>query len=163
VKGAILFDWGGTLMRELPKYQGPMCLWPRVEAMPGAQEVLAALHPDWQLAVATNAVASDERQIWLALERAGLATYLSRVFCFRSIGHKKPSLAFYRSCLQDLKLPPERVVMVGDDFDADVLGATDAGLFAIWLNERTEEAREGERYRTVHAPRDLQDVLAKLL
>ncbi|NLE77029.1 MAG: HAD family hydrolase, partial [Chloroflexi bacterium] len=40
---AILFDWGDTLMQDFPQFPGPMAQWPRVAAMPGALEALAAL------------------------------------------------------------------------------------------------------------------------
>ena len=40
---AVLFDWGNTLMRDLPGQHGPMRDWPHVEALPGALETLTAL------------------------------------------------------------------------------------------------------------------------
>ena len=56
----VLFDWGNTLMRDFPEARGPMADWPRVETLPGVEEVLRQLRPRWTLALATNAVASDE-------------------------------------------------------------------------------------------------------
>jgi putative hydrolase of the HAD superfamily len=35
----LLFDWGDTLMRVFPEYVGPMAAWPKVEAMPHAEEM----------------------------------------------------------------------------------------------------------------------------
>lgn len=43
----------------------------------------------------------------------------------------KPAVEFYHSAVDALGCPPERVVMVGDDVDADVLGAAAAGLRGI--------------------------------
>ena len=33
----VVWDWGDTLMRDIPGQKGPMVDWPHVEAMPGAQ------------------------------------------------------------------------------------------------------------------------------
>ena len=107
-KGCILFDWGDTLMRDFKEFSGPMKDWPRVEAVQGAAEMLSALYPDWTLALATNAADSDEEEIRLALQRVGLAVYLDKIYCFKTIGHKKPSLEFFNYILNDLGLSPKQ-------------------------------------------------------
>ena len=141
-KGAILFDWGGTLMRDFPEYSGPMKDWPRVEAVPGAAGLLKRLHEDWILCLATNAADSDEADIRAALRRVDLERWLDRVYCFKTIGFRKPSSEFFHFILKDLGLPPERVIMVGDDYVADVLGAQQAGLRAVWFNRESWEGFE---------------------
>jgi putative hydrolase of the HAD superfamily len=134
---AILFDWGDTLMRVFPQFDGPMKDWPRVEAVPGAAEMLESLHEDWTLCLATNAADSDEADIRLALARVDLDRWLDKVYCFKTIGFKKPARQFYQAILQDLGLPPERVIMVGDDYETDVLGARRIGLRAVWFQADT--------------------------
>lgn len=146
----ILFDWGDTLMRVFPDYDGPMAAWPRVEAMPHAVDVLTELHKEFLLGVATNAADSDEAEIRAALARVGLDPLLDRIYCHRSLGHKKPSQEYFEAVLADLGLEPDRVVMVGDDFAADVVGANRSGIRAIWYNPYTSEERENDTYQTVH-------------
>lgn len=131
---ALLFDWGDTLMRVFPQYPGPMSTWPRVEAMPQAVEALASLQPAYTLCLATNAADSHEAEIRAALARVGLDAYLERVYCYRKIGHKKPSPEFFAYILEDLQLPAARAVMIGDDYEADILGALHCGLRAVWLH-----------------------------
>ncbi len=134
-KGAILFDWGDTLMRVFPEYHGMMKDWPRVEAVPGAGQMLAALHRDWTLALATNAPDSDEEAIRAALGRVDLDRWLDRIYCFKKIGYKKPAREFFEAILKDLGLPAAQVIMVGDEYELDVLGAQSAGLRAVWFNQ----------------------------
>jgi HAD superfamily hydrolase (TIGR01509 family) len=134
-KGCILFDWGDTLMRVLPEFDGPMKDWPRVEAVPGAFETLTALHEEWILALATNAADSDEQDIRAALRRVDLDRLLDKVYCFKKIGFRKPSPEFFAYILEDLGLPPDQVIMVGDDYAADVLGAWQCGLRAAWFKQ----------------------------
>lgn len=132
---ALLFDWGDTLMRVYPQYLGPMFSWPEVAAMPHALETLSIIHPAFMLCLATNAADSTESDIRLALARVKLDTYLSRIYCYRKIGYKKPHPEFFNVILEDLALTPSQVVMIGDDFNADVLGALQSGLYAVWLHD----------------------------
>jgi putative hydrolase of the HAD superfamily len=136
-----------------------MAAWPQVEAMPYAEEVLSELHTRTMLAVATNAADSDEVEIRAALGRVGLNKLLDKVYCYRKIGHKKPSKEFFGYILSDLGLEPSQAIMVGDDFEADVVGANNCGIQAIWYNSRTEENRESLMHRTIHDLRSLPKVL----
>jgi FMN phosphatase YigB (HAD superfamily) len=163
MNGCILFDWGDTLMRDFKEFHGPMKDWPCVEAVAGAGELLSRLNPDWTLALATNAVDSDEADIRAALLRADLDRWLARVYCFKQIGYRKPSLEFFQFLLDDLKVTPARACMVGDLFEVDVLGANACGIRAIWFNEWTDEVRQGALHRTIHALRELPEALKDLM
>jgi putative hydrolase of the HAD superfamily len=156
----VLFDWGDTLMVDFPGCRGPMIGWPKLAALPGAAEALAALHPAWTLALATNAADSEEAEIRAALRQVDLERWLDRIYCFRRIGHPKPSAAFFEFIRRDLGLAADRVVMVGDDYDKDVQGALQSGLRAVWLNRRTDERREGDGFRSILDLRELPAVIA---
>lgn len=155
----ILFDWGDTLMRVFPEYSGPMVKWPMVEAMPYAVETLAALHPYYTLAVATNAKDSEETEIWAALGRVALAEHLDRVYCFKRIGFAKPSARFFEYIMNDLSLSAQEVIMVGDDWEADIIGANLAGLRAVWLNAHSNQKRSDVRHQIIGNLSELPAVL----
>jgi HAD superfamily hydrolase (TIGR01509 family) len=133
--------------------------WPHVQAVPGAAEMLAALRPYWTLALATNANDSAEADIRAALQRVNLDRLLDKVYCSMQIGHKKPSLEFYQYILDDLKLNPRLICMVGDNYKADVLGANACGMRAIWFNEHSLVVQENNLQRTIHDLRALPDIL----
>jgi putative hydrolase of the HAD superfamily len=158
-KRCILLDGGNTLMRDTLDYMGPMYTWPRLEALPHVHEMLAILQLEWMLVVATNAEDSDEKDIRKAMARVDLDAFIDRVYCAKTIGHRKPSPGFFRFILQDLGLPPENAVMVGDSFNADVLGANCSGIRAVWFNERTDETRTDDLIRTIHSFQELPAVL----
>ena len=127
-----------------------MLNWPRVEAVRDVPEVLEELHKTWKLCVATNASDSYEEEIWGALRRVGLNQFLDKVYCSRIIGHRKPSREFFEHILNDLGVNRSRVIMVGDDFESDVLGAVECRIHAIWFNEHSRESKIGEMFRTIH-------------
>ena len=53
----------------------------------------------------------------------------------------------------------DRILMVGDDFENDIQGATRAGIRSIWLNKSSNESRVGQLYQTIHDLRSLPDTL----
>jgi len=158
-KNCILFDWGDTLMRVFPEYQGAMADWPQVAAVAHAGEVLAKLHTQCRLAVATNAKDSDEAEIWAALQRVNLAEHLDQVYCLRRIGYAKPFAQFFAFILDDLQIPASQVLMVGDELEKDILGANLAGLRAVWLNEHDNQEHNTDWIRTIHDLSELPDAL----
>lgn len=155
----VLFDWGNTLMRTFD-HPGPMCSWPKVEAMPGAQAMLAALQGRAGLALATNAADSQEHEIRKALAMGGLDPYLEHIFCFRSVGHKKASPPFFAHVRAQLELPAQGLLMVGDDFEQDVLAAKAAGIRSVWFNARNTDSRSGTEFCTIHGFHELPPRLA---
>lgn len=140
-KMALVFDWGNTLMKVFPQFQGPMAAWPQVEAEAGIREALEALRERHVLAVATNAADSGAPQVWQALNRVGLDEFFQAVFTSRELGGAhKPSPAFFRQIESVLDEPPHRLVMIGDDYRADILGAKLAGWRAVWYNPSGQAA-----------------------
>ena len=130
----LVFDWGDTLMRVFPEYSGPMASWPQVEAVEGAAQALSALSEHYRLVVATNAGDSRSRQVRQALERVGLANFFHSIFTAAELGSRKPTPAFFTSLAGVLGAKPDQIAMIGDDYRADVLGATQAGWNAVWFN-----------------------------
>ena len=156
----VLFDWGDTLMRDFPEFSGPMTAWPHVEALPNVKELLVKLRPQWTLALATNSVDSDETAIWEALDRVGIRSLLDKVFCFQTIGHSKPSPDFFDYIVKDLGMDRCRMVMVGDGFEKDVLGANRSGIRGIWFNESSDEVKVGKMHKTIFDFLSLPNILA---
>jgi len=58
----------------------------------------------------------------------------------------KPAVAFFETALASMKCAPQDAVMVGDDAEADVAGALDAGL-GMALLVRTGKYRKGDEER----------------
>lgn len=54
----------------------------------------------------------------------------------------KPSVEFYQSAINTMHCKPEEVVMVGDDVEADVIGAVNAGLHGLLV--RTGKYQSGD-------------------
>lgn len=131
----ICLDWGGTLMSEAGPPGLPMVRWPEVSATDGARELLEALARDGRtLCIATNAVDSQPEEIRAALARVGLDRHVARIFCFREIGARKDTQAFWEQVTRRLEAAPEAVLMIGDSLEQDVIAPMRAGIRSIWFN-----------------------------
>ena len=129
-----LFDWGDTLMVDIPGQQGPMCDWPEVRVTRNAVATLSQLSRHTKCHLATNARDSDELRIRKALARGVLDQLIDRVFCYHSIGHPKPCMEYFDSIARELSTDAGDMTMIGDDLQKDIIGASKCGLKAIWYN-----------------------------
>jgi putative hydrolase of the HAD superfamily len=129
-----LFDWGDTLMVDLPNQVGPMCNWPEIKVVEGAKECLTELSKIAKCHVATNAKNSNAVEIRKAFERAGLSQYIDHIFCSDTIGFSKPEPEYFQFIISNLNVPRSSIVMIGDSLEKDVQGALQIGIDAIWFN-----------------------------
>lgn len=136
-----LFDWGDTLMLDDPAQAGPMAGWPAVNAMPGARETMLWAKAHGRLGIASGAADSGENDIRAALSRVDLNDGIEFVFCRCTLGFGKTDPRFWQAVLTALQMPPRQVVMIGDNYVADVAAPQAAGLQAIWFNWRGEAPR----------------------
>lgn len=130
-----LLDWGDTLMVDHPHFEGPMCFWPEVTAVPGAKDLLKSLATHHDLYLATGAADSKQEEISQALGRVGLGHYLRGIFCRKNLGIDKGTTAFYQAILSNLNVPADQVVMVGDDYERDIAPAIEVGIKGFWISE----------------------------
>ena len=101
--------------------------------------VLEFLSKHAQIYIATGAADSTELEIKRAFERVGLSQFISGYFCKANLGLSKGGPEFLYSILDQLKLSPVNVAMVGDNFDKDVKPAIATGIQPIWLTNNKIE------------------------
>jgi putative hydrolase of the HAD superfamily len=70
------------------------------------------------------------------LERAGLRQYFSLVVASGVVGYAKPHPRIFEIAANGLAADPRRLLYVGDDYEYDVLGATQAGMRVVLLDRR---------------------------
>lgn len=135
----IIFDWGDTLMRDFPGKPGPMYTWDVVEEIPGVRQLLDYLQAKYTLCVATNAGVSDTEAMRKALQRVDLDRYFSGFFSSKDLGVAKPEPEFFLRICSAMQVKPREALMVGNDYQKDILGAARAGLHTVFFNIKQEE------------------------
>jgi putative hydrolase of the HAD superfamily len=134
----LVFDWGDTIMRNFLQFDGPMTDWPTVAAMPGITQALSDLKGKYRMVVATNATESDASQVKEALGRIGLDVFFDDVYTSFELNCRKPDICFFRALEKRLNESPAHLVLIGDDFCTDIIGADRAGWRSIWYNPNNQ-------------------------
>jgi putative hydrolase of the HAD superfamily len=92
-----------------------------------------------QLGIASN---FDSRLLRLAAGLPALAP-CEQIFVSSQVGYSKPDPRYFSAVAASLQAPPAEILLVGDDWLADIQGARAAGWQAVWLT-RTPTASSHE-------------------
>jgi putative hydrolase of the HAD superfamily len=99
------------------------------------------------LAVASN---FDDRLPGICQSLEPLAR-CRHVFASSAIGYRKPALEFYDRVARALDLPAESILMVGDDFENDVVAARQAGWTALLIARDKDQCSIADAVATLRA------------
>ncbi|MGC9150786.1 MAG: YjjG family noncanonical pyrimidine nucleotidase [Microbacter sp.] len=108
--------------------------------MPHAFETLRYLSKKYQLAIISNGF---EEVQYRKIERSGLTDFFSNIFLSEKIGCHKPDPEFFNRVLTNLSASPNECLVIGDNFQTDIVGAMKAGIDQVFYNpehldERTD-------------------------
>jgi putative hydrolase of the HAD superfamily len=88
---------------------------------------------------------SDDEHTQVLVDKAGVRPHLEHILSSAAFGKRKPEPSIFRAALEHFGVAPEQAVMVGDSFEADVVGAHRVGMQAIWITRRAKDpATAGE-------------------
>ncbi len=90
----------------------------------------------YALGIVSNA--GDDADVQTLVDRAGIRPFFDVILSSASEGIRKPNPRIFFTALQRLGATPERTVMVGDTLGADIQGAQNAGIYAIWITRRAD-------------------------
>lgn len=132
---AFIFDWGDTVMRDIPGKEGPMFLWDEVAWIPYAENALQAITSRYICCIATSAEHSDTQAMIKALKRVGAHVYFHHFYSSHELKHKKPDPGFFEAIAERLHVPVNECLMVGNLYDKDIAAAKKAGMKTLFFNE----------------------------
>jgi len=104
-----------------------------IEAPEYLSSLLDRLSRRYRLALVSNY--PDPKAIRTSLERIGLARVLASVVVSGDVGFVKPHPLPFQRCLAELRLQPDDVIYVGDNWLADVQGPKRLGMPVIWTTQ----------------------------
>lgn len=111
--------------------------------IPGAEALLEALAPKYDLYIASNGGAKVQNS---RLDSAGIRKYFKGQFISEELGANKPSREFFEGCFAAIPgFDRETAVMVGDSLTSDIRGGRNVGLRTLWFNPERKSAREDIR------------------
>jgi HAD superfamily hydrolase (TIGR01662 family) len=130
---------------------------PEADAVPTLAELRQR---GYRMGVVSNA--SDDRDVKTLLEKTGVIPYLDVIVTSAAAGIRKPNPRIFQAALANWNVPPKRAAMVGDTLGADILGAHNAGLYAIWLTRHADRPDNRDHLDTIQ-PDAQVDTLSQLL
>jgi len=102
----------------------------------GTLELLDYLKPNYNLHIITNGFTQVQIN---KLEKSGLAPYFKTVTDADTAGVKKPNPHIFNHAISLANTKIEQSIMIGDSLEADIEGALNIGLKAIYFNPKKKE------------------------
>jgi putative hydrolase of the HAD superfamily len=102
----------------------------------GAIELLEVLKNRFRLHIITNGFDKVQQ---FKIENSGIESFFEFVFTAEKVGFKKPHPEIFIQSLKTVNTTAEASIMIGDSFEADILGALNQGMQAIHFNSHNEE------------------------
>jgi putative hydrolase of the HAD superfamily len=94
---------------------------------------------------------------YIKLENSGLDPYFDVILCSEEVGHNKPSLQIFQYALKKAGAKASDSVMIGDDFEVDIIGALNAGMQGILFDpdDRYSNYQDSMRIKQLNELTDL--------
>lgn len=126
----------------------------KTNLFPHAHETLGYLQGRYRLHLISNGFkeACEKK-----LEHSKLYPYFETIVISEIVGINKPDPRIFKHALDNGKAEKEHAVMIGDNLDADVRGAKNAGLEAIFFNPGDKDKPEDVEYMIVDL-KELQEI-----
>ncbi len=97
----------------------------------GAIELLEYLSPKYQLHIITNGFEEVQTK---KMKSSDILYYFDKIITSESVGVKKPNPKIFEHALNLTEANVDQSLMIGDNFEADILGAQQVGMQTIFFN-----------------------------
>ena len=106
----------------------------------GTIELLNYLNPKYHLHIITNGFANVQ---YKKIINSKIDTYFKTITNSEMAGVKKPNPIIFQYALDLAQAKKENSIMIGDSLEADVQGAIDFGIEALFFNPNKETSPDG--------------------
>ncbi|MDG1476141.1 MAG: YjjG family noncanonical pyrimidine nucleotidase, partial [Vicingaceae bacterium] len=111
----------------------------KTNLFPHTHDVLTRLNKQYEMHIITNGFVEVQH---IKLQNSNLSKYFDVIVCSEETGKKKPHRDVFNLALEKAGTIPGESVMIGDSFEADIIGAQRSGMKAIWFNPNNEIAKK---------------------
>jgi putative hydrolase of the HAD superfamily len=102
-------------------------------------EVFEVLHALKARGLIMGVLSNWDIRLGPLLEGLGLMPYFDHVVLSAVVGWEKPHQRIFESAIALAGVPADEILHVGDHYRQDVVGAQQAGIYAVWLRRRGAE------------------------
>lgn len=104
-------------------------------------------------------VSNNDGRVANKCEELGIREYFDLIVDSGNIGFIKPGKEIFDHTLKHLGLERSEVLHVGDLYGADILGANNAGIEAVWFNNKNSNDFENTGVVQIEDLSELQDIV----
>jgi len=102
----------------------------RCSLIPGTIETLEALKPSYRLGLLSNF--THPPAIREIISSLGLVPHFDTLLISGELGYRKPHPLVFEQLMSELGVKRDQILYVGDDPEADIIGAQQAGIRPVW-------------------------------
>lgn len=128
----------------------------KTELFPYTIEVLEYLHKKYTLAIITNGFKEVQ---YTKLKNCNLEKYFKKVVCSEDVGRQKPHPEIFHYSLSSLNARKQESLMIGDDYEVDILGANSFGFKSVFFNPNKNEVKILPNIQEISSLKQLLDIL----
>lgn len=122
----------------------------------GALELLDYLKPRYRMHILSNGFREVQ---YKKIENSGLKSYFDKIILSEDAGINKPHPDMFTYALKNTNSRRDQTVMIGDSWDADMVGAYQSRIAQIWFNPASEPPDGFEPTHTVQTLAEIKDIL----
>ncbi len=115
----------------------------KTNLIPGAFEMLEELSEKYAVHLITNGFEDTQ---YIKLKGSGIDRFFGEVVTSDRAGQRKPHPGIFQFSLEVAKAEPEDSLMIGDDLEADIIGARKFGMDQVYFNPFGRRHREKVTY-----------------
>lgn len=115
----------------------------KTNLFPDTIQVLEYLKSKYELHIITNGFEEVQH---IKLKNSGIEKYFSEIVTSERAGFKKPDIRIFEFSMQQARTKPEKSLMIGDNLEADILGARNANIHQVFFNNQEQLHNEDVTY-----------------
>lgn len=122
----------------------------------GAMELLEYLYPKYRMYILSNGFREVQ---YKKIQNSGLKPFFEKVFLSEDAGINKPHPDMFTYALKNSNSRRDQTLMIGDSWDADIVGARNSRIAQIWFNPTQEEPIDFQPTYTVSHLQEIKGIL----
>ncbi len=119
----------------------------------GSIELLEYLKPRYKMHILSNGFTEVQ---YKKIENSGLSSFFDKIILSEDAGINKPHPDIFTYALKQIGGTPTQTLMIGDSWDADIVGARNSNIDQIWFNP---EGLTQNGFKPTHTVSSLKEIL----
>ena len=128
----------------------------KTRLVPGAIELLEYLRPSYRMYILSNGFREVQ---FKKLSNSGLAPYFERMILSEDACIQKPHKGIFDFALKNTNSRRKESLMIGDSWEADIIGAHNSKIDQLWLNPEGLPAKGFIPTYTVGSLKEIEKIL----